>query len=439
MKELIPIDVLLSSFGSIEGGIIILNAEGKTVYLNEWVQNHALLVDDNYYEQPLDKVFEGDVSPALLESVDSAVNSSLSRVMSYRIHKNILPLYRNKKIVYEQALSVSVSVTPLSDMTGILIRIVDYSSLVKREKQLRLNEALLKIEKDYFQKASDETLSTEEFVASFIRQITDKVSVIDVHFSLIRGEEPVFRCHSGQPEEELLIEIERCIHSKEVLGQELDRFVTHTGQQLGMTSSVIHFSDDSIKGVLAIAKPSSLLDIGLDKTMIKVQSLIHNLVEWKISYEKLSYMATHDSLTGLFNRAYLTKKFDEFRLQVEANKIARFSLFFIDLNKFKQINDEHGHKCGDKVLVKVAQRIKSSLEADDVAFRIGGDEFVIMKADIDPPTYVEFLKQRISSSFLCDGLVMSVSSAVGCAQYPNDGENLDELIHLADEKMYRQK
>lgn len=82
MKELIPIDVLLSSFGSIEGGIIILNAQGKMVYLNEWVQNHALLMSDKYYGQPLDEVFEGDVSPVLLESVDGAVNSSLSRVMS---------------------------------------------------------------------------------------------------------------------------------------------------------------------------------------------------------------------------------------------------------------------------------------------------------------------------------------------------------------------
>ena len=438
-KDLIPIDTLLSSFGSIEGGIIILDTKGNVVYLNDWVTNHAVLTRDEYFGASIKEIFEGDISPALLSTVEDAIHSSLSRVLSYRIHNKILPLYHGKQVLDCQALSVSVSVTPLPDMAGILLRVVDYSSLVKREKQIRLNESLLKIERDFFKKASDDSLSTESYVAQLIKLITSKVGVIDVHFSLLRGEQPVHRCFSGEPKEALLKDVEKIIRSKELQGTELDALVTNLGREQGLVSSVIHFSDDSIKAVLAISKRFELMDLSLEKTMNKVEDLIHSLLEWKISYEKLHYLANHDSLTGLYNRSSLSEQFEEFANKVAEQQIQRFSLFFIDLNKFKQINDEHGHKYGDKVLIKVAQRIKKALKNDDVAFRIGGDEFVIMKADIDPPSYVKFLKQRISSSFLCDGLVMSVSSAIGCAQFPHDGKSLDDLIHLADKKMYRQK
>lgn len=264
-KDLIPIDTLLSSFGSIEGGIIILDTKGKVVYLNDWVTNHAVLTRDEYFGASIEEIFEGDISPALLSTVEDAIHSSLSRVLSYRIHNKILPLYQGKQVLDCQALSVSVSVTPLPDMAGILLRVVDYSSLVKREKQIRLNESLLKIERDFFKKASDFSLSTEDFVAQLIKLITLKVGVIDVHFSLLRGEQPVYRCFSGEPKEALLKDVEKIIRSKELQGSELDTLVMNRGREQSMVSSVIHFSDDSIKAVLAISKRFELMDLSLGK------------------------------------------------------------------------------------------------------------------------------------------------------------------------------
>lgn len=438
MKNLIPIDVLLSSFGNIEGGIIILSPEGKVVYLNDWVLDHGVMHSDDYSNKPLEDVFLGKVSKQLLDSVSNAAALSLSRVLSHKIHKEILPLYRDKRSSIRLPLNISALISPLKGGNGILIRIVDYTSLVKREKQIRINESLLTIERNHFKKASDPDVTLEGFIASLIDDISWNVSSISIRLSFIT-ENSVFR-YPENTNSDSLSRSEKMVQNKESEEGSLSIAVEALSIEHKTRISLLEFSDKNTKIAVEFMKNSEhILDVSFDKTVIKIKDIILSLIEWKISYEKLTYMASHDELTGLYNRSYLIEQFDTYQKDIEQTGVGHISLFFVDLNKFKQINDEFGHQFGDKVLIKVSQRIQKCLVSGNKAFRMGGDEFLVMGKDAESDGYVETLKAKISSPFLCGSEVVSISSSIGRACYPKDGSSLDELIHLADKEMYSEK
>jgi diguanylate cyclase (GGDEF)-like protein len=145
-------------------------------------------------------------------------------------------------------------------------------------------------------------------------------------------------------------------------------------------------------------------------------------------------LAYHDPLTGLRNRRF----FDE-RLQEEYSRAQRdqnyvFSLVMIDINDFKQINDQKGHATGDKVLKQVANEMLTHLRINDICCRLGGDEFVIILPGADQKQS-EQLRQRLRSIRIS----LPVTLSIGCACYPQDAQLPKHLLDLADERMYADK
>ena len=162
-----------------------------------------------------------------------------------------------------------------------------------------------------------------------------------------------------------------------------------------------------------------------------------------ISYRRIQHMALHDSLTGLSNR----RCFDQFVQQtiaVAKRRKATFSLLYIDLNGFKQINDTYGHKQGDRVLTEVAGRLKRSLREADAVFRIGGDEFILVLEGPQTKESASLVAEKLTPLIyepisLDQEQQVQVSAAVGISIYPQDGESADELIRQADGQMYDAK
>jgi diguanylate cyclase (GGDEF)-like protein len=153
--------------------------------------------------------------------------------------------------------------------------------------------------------------------------------------------------------------------------------------------------------------------------------------------QALLHEATHDSLTGLVDR----KEFVE-RARAELPRDPDSAMLFLDLNRFKEVNDHFGHANGDKVLVEVAQRLRDSVRAEDVVSRFGGDEFVILLRRTSPDE-VETIKQRIIDALsqpipLPGGLVI-VGASVGSALATGDENDPEDLITRADQAMYAAK
>jgi diguanylate cyclase (GGDEF)-like protein len=157
--------------------------------------------------------------------------------------------------------------------------------------------------------------------------------------------------------------------------------------------------------------------------------------------KKLQLNAVTDALTGLYNRRLFNEAFEK-----ELNRARRYglplALVILDLHRFKEVNDRHGHPRGDEVLRSAATTLKSALRTSDSAFRIGGDEFALLLPQTDAAQALA-LSRRVETVFaeMLRPLQLSVSVSMdhGVATFPQDGEQADQLIRVADERLYRLK
>ncbi len=158
--------------------------------------------------------------------------------------------------------------------------------------------------------------------------------------------------------------------------------------------------------------------------------------------EDLRYLAFHDALTGLPNRALLLDRIEQ-SIVVAARQDEKRGLMFIDLDRFKAINDTIGHDAGDALLKELAQRLLSSLRKADTVARIGGDEFVVLLNDTSVSENYATVAQKLID-ILCQpmefgGTVLQVGASIGIACYPQDGGTSFELMKRADMAMYEVK
>lgn len=166
---------------------------------------------------------------------------------------------------------------------------------------------------------------------------------------------------------------------------------------------------------------------------------MRDLTQQQAAQQKIEQLAFSDALTGLPNRLMLGKRVDQ-AIAKEAQ--SSFGILFLDLDRFKIINDSLGHQFGDRVLQLVAKRLQSCLRPQDMLCRLGGDEFVLYLHGCQKQ-HSERVAQRIQEAmrepFMLDGLGFSVQCSTGMAQYPEHGNTLNELIKQADTAMYRIK
>lgn len=161
----------------------------------------------------------------------------------------------------------------------------------------------------------------------------------------------------------------------------------------------------------------------------------------RINYQ-LRIMSSHDSLTGLYNRHYLNE-YQSMVLAAAQRNNRQVGLMSMDLNSFKKINDTYGHNVGDQVLIETARILKQNVRTNEAAFRLGGDEFLIITPDIRDRKELKQVKKRLINSFEGDFFLMELSEkptlSIGTSLYPEDGEDIDALLQIADEEMYANK
>ena len=153
-------------------------------------------------------------------------------------------------------------------------------------------------------------------------------------------------------------------------------------------------------------------------------------------------LAQFDYLTDLPNRVLLYDRLNQIHANARRHQ-RRFAVLFLDLDHFKPINDNHGHAIGDEVLKQVAQRLRDNVRASDTVARNGGDEFVIAAPEVQNPEEVarmgEKLLDVIGAPYLVDNLALYVTPSIGISLYPDDGQDIDTLMRVADHAMYQAK
>ncbi len=175
---------------------------------------------------------------------------------------------------------------------------------------------------------------------------------------------------------------------------------------------------------------------------VKIQ-IATDITERRRMERQLHHNAYHDCLTGLANRLLFYERFEEALSAAQRNR-SKVALIFLDLNRFKPINDTYGHDTGDLLLCEVAHRLLISVRKVDLVARMGGDEFILLLPDLQSRDDVSRIVAQVNAALanpcqLTSDLEIIISAAMGTALYPDDGVLADELINIADELMYRNK
>ena len=171
-------------------------------------------------------------------------------------------------------------------------------------------------------------------------------------------------------------------------------------------------------------------------------TVIRDISDRKQAEARIQFLAHHDILTHLPNRALLLDRIQIMLASARRNR-TEVGIMFIDLDNFKTINDSLGHYAGDELLKRVASRLQSSLRNVDLVGRLGGDEFLVVLADLanaeDIAPVAEKISEAISEPFSLEDQILSVSASIGVSVFPRDGETPDSLIRNADAAMYLAK
>jgi diguanylate cyclase (GGDEF)-like protein/PAS domain S-box-containing protein len=215
----------------------------------------------------------------------------------------------------------------------------------------------------------------------------------------------------------------------------------HTALQTQQPHSLVHrllMPDNRVKYVFVYAK--TLYDVH-DKP-IRTVSIMQDITEQKLAEKRIEFLAHHDTLTGLPNRALAIDRMERAIAHAKRSQ-TKTALLFIDMDNFKAINDSLGHTMGDMMIQILAMRLQENLRETDTVSRQGGDEFLIILNDIqtidDVSVIADKLLAEIQKPIVLETHTLASSISIGIALYPNDGDTFETLLQKADTAMYQAK
>ncbi len=191
------------------------------------------------------------------------------------------------------------------------------------------------------------------------------------------------------------------------------------------------------KGWFEIWGQNQLADAAVGGIVLNVR----DISERKAYQSTIEHLAYHDPLTGLPNRRMLREQADQFLAQSQRGG-REATLIYLDLDRFKEVNDTLGHEAGDELLVQVARRIQHCVRSGDLLARLGGDEFAILLGETTVEGAADAARRVLAvlqQPFTVADTTLRIGASLGLGVYPRDGQNLDDLMRVADVAMYRAK
>lgn len=192
-----------------------------------------------------------------------------------------------------------------------------------------------------------------------------------------------------------------------------------------------------------------MVQLGAQDYLIKGQGDGHLIsrsirysIERKHAEQGMKYLAHYDSLTGLANRVLFRERLD-YAIARAGRSDTQLAILYIDMDRFKQINDSLGHEAGDALLIEISKRIKSCVRQDDTVARLGGDEFMLLLENMKDMNHAALVSNKIinalSEPCVSGEMELYITPSIGITVYPDDGVNSNELLKNADAAMYRAK
>ena len=234
-------------------------------------------------------------------------------------------------------------------------------------------------------------------------------------------------------------------HVREVLGEDVYREIEGYFVQVLQGQAVTYERTRKLdNGEIRYLEIKLLPHIGEHGKVLGCFAVTTDISEHKLAEERIQRVAHHDSLTGLPNRLLFNDRLNQ-AISLAKRDSRHFALLYLDLDRFKPVNDKLGHTAGDELLQAVAARIRREVRESDTVARVGGDEFAVILPDIARREEAETVARKIIAALAApfrlgsQGPSVDIGTSIGIALYPADGRDADALVKAADAAMYRAK
>lgn len=315
------------------------------------------------------------------------------------------------------SIEVSVTISPIFDQCGTVIGASKIARDITGKKEA---EARLELTSRVFTNTNEAIVITDAY--GIIIEVNEAFSNISGYAREdVIGQPPTMFSSSRQ--------------GPEVMAAMLDSLDRHGHYQGELWSR--RKSGESYAGYLKV----SIVRNAAHKIQNYV-ALFADITSLRIKQEELEHLAHFDALTDLPNRILLSDRLHQAMAQSQRSKKS-LAVLYLDLDGFKDINDEHGHNVGDEMLIAVSHNMKTVLRNVDTLARIGGDEYAVVLVDVQGPHQCGFMVERIlracAEPVVIQGNLLRISASIGVTIYPQDNVDADQLLRHADRAMYEAK
>jgi len=278
---------------------------------------------------------------------------------------------------------------------------------------------------------------SERRLAAVLMDSNDAIAVLDFSGRITAWNRGAERMYGYREAEALQMNIEQLIPEEARAGEIVMLERLRHGQLLDSHETRRIRKDGTILDVWVTA---SVLHSGDDRP-IAIAVTERDISEHKAA-ARIQHLATHDPLTGLANRVLLVDLVSQALARAQRNG-TRVALLFLDLDRFKTVNDSLGHQTGDRLLQAVAERLRQCVRSGDTVVRQGGDEFIVILSDVvgaqDVTGIAEKIRRAMAAPYALEGVEIVSSVSIGVSLFPDDAREIDTLIKNADAAMYRAK
>jgi diguanylate cyclase (GGDEF)-like protein/PAS domain S-box-containing protein len=390
-------------FQHMEEGIIVLDHEMKIVSLNPWAEKTVHYSEKELIGQPFSMLFHTEHTYETILNCLHLHGKWKGEVRKKRKNGDVYPEWMNIRTVQGSDLNIQHFVVVFRDIT-----------------EQKNSQAELRLAAKALENTSEGVLVTDE-----------RGSILSVN--------PAFQIVTGYSEEEVIGKNPSILQS----GVHSEDFYTNMW-------SIIREAGQWKGEIWNKRKNGEIFPEWITISAIKDQqgkitnyvAVFTDITDRKFAEEQLRRLAHYDTLTGVANRYSLNKRLENLIQTAEKYK-QQLAVLFLDLDRFKYVNDTLGHNYGDMLLKQVSSRLKGLIKNKDMIARLGGDEFVIVLPNIKHPKEAVHISQNIidslKQSFILDDQEVYISTSIGISLYPLDGVTIETLLRNADKAMYQAK